>query len=99
MPLSVNDEMLTTSWGGSMRWDEVAALHASKYDAIEREVVILSFDNAYGEFIEVNLDEEAVSILRDRLAQLLPVPADWYQQIESLAATGGITFFANRATE
>ena len=99
MPLSIDDEKLTTAWGGSIRWDEVTALHASKYDAIEREVVILTFDYPYGEFIEVNVDDEGFEILRERLSDFLPVPNDWYEQIESLAVTEGLTFFAQRVTD
>ena len=71
-------------------------MHVSKFDAIEREVAILTFDFPNGEFIEVNIDEDGFSAMRDRLAELLPLPADWYKQVESLSVTEGITFFANR---
>ena len=99
MPLSFDDEKLTATWGGSIRWDEVAALHASKYDAIEREAVILTFDYPYGEFIEVNVDDDGFPAPRERLRDYLPLPNDWYEQIESLSVTEGITFFANRVAD
>ncbi len=99
MALSIDSEKLTASWGGSIRWDEVAALHASKYDAIEREVVILTFDYPYGGFIEINVDDEGFDVLRERLTDYLPLPSDWYEQIESLPVTEGLTFFAGRVTD
>jgi hypothetical protein len=93
MPLSCNDLKLITDWGGEISWSEVFALHVSKLDAIERTLTILSFEYSNGHFIEVNADESGFGELKCNLANYLPLPADWYDQIESMPVTETLTLF------
>jgi hypothetical protein len=49
-----------------------------------------------GDFVEINADEDGFDDVRLRLADHLPLPSNWYEQIESLPMRECLTFFDRR---
>ena len=96
MPVSCNDRNLITDWGGVLSRDEIVALHVTKVDAIDHTVTILEFDCLNGELIEVNADTLGFDVLRCKLADYLPLPIDWYDQIEATRIGESLTLFDRR---
>lgn len=66
-------------------------MHVSKVDAIDHALIILEFDCMNGEFIEVNVDEPGLDELRCKLANYLPLPIDWCDQIEAMQLGESLT--------
>lgn len=93
MALTFDHEQLITDWGGSIRWDEIAALHVDQYAVGERTLAILSFEHRNGGVIEVNLDDESIDNTCRQLANYLSLPADWQEQIAALQPGTGLTLF------
>ncbi|MEZ4620778.1 MAG: GNAT family N-acetyltransferase [Caldilineaceae bacterium] len=93
MALTFDHEQFTTDWGGSIRWDEIVALHVDQCAAGERTLAILAFEHRNGGVIEVNLDEEIADETRRQLADHLPLPADWQAQVAALPPGAGLTLF------
>lgn len=96
MPISYDDRNLITDWGGTLNWDEIIALYFTKVDANDHVVSILEFDCSNGEFIEVNIDEPGFDELRCKLANYLPLPTDWYEQIDAVPLGESLTLFDRR---
>lgn len=67
MPIYIDSEKLVLNSGVSLRWDEIVAMHASKYDAIERESILIELDYTHGDFVEINIEEDEFSQLRHGL--------------------------------
>lgn len=97
MPFSCNDLNLITDWGGVLSWDEIVALHATKFGTIDHTVTILEFDCLNGEFIEVNVDTVGFDVVRSKLAEYLPLPIDWYNQVEATRLGESLTLFDRRS--
>lgn len=97
MPVTCDHRNLITDWGGVLSWDEIVALHASKVDAIDHTVTILEFDCSNGEFVEVNVDEPGFDELRRKLADYLPLPINWYDQIDAARKGESLTLFDRRS--
>jgi len=93
MALAFDHEQLITDWGGSIRWDEIVALHVDQYAAGERTLAILAFEHRNGGVIEVNLDDEISDETRRQLADHLPLPTDWQAQVAALPPGVGLTLF------
>lgn len=97
MPVSCDDRNLITDWGANLSWNDIIALHISKVDAIQCAVTILDFECVNGEFIEINVDEPGFNDLRRKLADYLPLPIDWCEQMESMRPGETLTLFDRRA--
>ena len=95
--MQLDESELITTRGTSIRWDEVVAVHANKIDAMTHSVTMLTLDHECGEFIEIPTGEDGFEALRDHLGEYLPLPADWYQQIESLDTGESVTLMERQS--
>ncbi len=64
-------------------WPDVYRVYASRIDLITESAFVLSFEYDYGEFIEVNEGMEGFDEMVSHLAEYLPLPINYKQQIDA----------------
>lgn len=70
---------------GAMPWDELAAVHFSKLDAMVEVIAYLTFDHISGYCLEVTDQAPEFPAVMDALGRHLPLPAGWQDKARGIA--------------
>ncbi|MEZ4729997.1 MAG: hypothetical protein R3E79_22945 [Caldilineaceae bacterium] len=93
MTINIDENQLITQHGMTIPWEEIVAVHAAKYDLIERQLTIMTFEHVSGAFVEIAEDEDGFAALKAQLGNHLPLPANWFDRLTALTTSDAITLF------
>jgi hypothetical protein len=73
-----------------VRWDEIAAVSASRVDLGARTEIILALEVVYGESVEINASFEGFSDLVSELSQRLGLEGAWFEAVKERLASSNV---------